>query len=50
MNLLKVAEMHLDKETPYIDLVKRPGSTFAFLKYCSQTKCNANSVGAALNN
>jgi integrase len=75
---LQACDIHLDGDTPYIDLVEHPwrrlktssskrqvplvgaslwaaqrikdiGSTFAFPKYCSDAKCNANSASAALN-
>ena len=75
---LQACDIHLDGDTPYIDLVKYPwrrlkttsssrqvplvgaalwaaqrikdaGPTFAFPKYCSEAKCNANSTSAALN-
>ena len=75
---LQACDIHLDGDTPYIDLVEHPwrrlktssssrqvplagaslwaaqrikdaGSIFAFPKYCSEAKCNANSASAALN-
>ena len=75
---LQACDIHLDGDTPYINLVEHPwrrlktasssrqvplvgaslwaaqrikdaGFAFAFPKYCSEAKCNANSASAALN-
>ena len=75
---MQACDIHLDGDTPYIDLVEHPwhrlktassrrqvplvgvslwavqrivdaGHSFAFPKYCSEAKCNANSASAALN-
>ena len=75
---LQACDIHLDGDTPYINLIEHPwrrlktssssrqvplvgaslwaaqrikdaGSAFAFPKYCSEAKCNANSASAALN-
>ena len=75
---LQACDIHLDGDTPHINLVEHPwrrlktasssrqvplvgvslwaahrilatGSAFAFPKYCSEAKCNANSASAALN-
>ena len=75
---LQACDIHLDGDTPYINLVEHPwrrlktssssrqvplvgaslwaahriidaGHSFAFPKYCSEAKCNANSASAALN-
>ena len=75
---LQACDIHLDDDTPHINLVEHPwrrlktasssrqvplvgaslwaahkiletGSIFAFPKYCSEAKCNANSASAALN-
>ena len=75
---LQARDIHLDGDTPHIDLVEHPwrrlktssssrqvplvgaslwaahrivdaGHSFAFPKYCSEAKCNANSASAALN-
>ena len=75
---LQACDIHMDGDTPYINLVEHPwrrlkttsscrqlplvgaslwaahrilktGSAFAFPKYCTETKCNANSASAALN-
>ena len=75
---LQARDIHLNGDTPYIDLVEHPwrrlktpsssrqvpllgaslwaahrivdaDHSFAFPKYCSEAKCNANSASAALN-